>query len=282
MGIVVGNNNPKTIKSEEIGNAYRQGMNNAAEAAKSRLEEDRLFENASKQSVNRLDKPEETGGTIDEHKAEIEAEKAAKEAERKALLEKIMAMPEEERVGALIDAGFNQEAAAENQRIADAKNWSALITVLNKYGVINIADENTHDILEKASDPAGTNEDRIAFVRENGIETLASLFEKVVSGETTVADIENEFEEKAKAEAEAAAKAEEEAKAKAAAENAGAGESAPADEAPANGEGGEGGEGTEAPGTGDADGKGDGEGGDNADSQEKRKPGRPAGSTNKK
>lgn len=269
MGIVVGNNNPKTIKSEEIGNAYRQGMNNAAEAAKNRLEEDRLFENASKQSVNRLDKPEETGGTIAEHKAEIEAEKAAKEAERKALLEKIMAMPEEERVGALIDAGFNQEAAAENQRIADAKNWSALITVLNKYGVINIADENTHDILEKASDPAGTNEDRIAFVRENGIETLASLFEKVVSGETTVADIENEFEEKA----------EEEAKAKAAAENAGAGESAPAYEAPANGEGGEG---TEAPGTGDADGKGEGEGGDNADSQEKRKPGRPAGSTNKK
>ena len=44
MGIVVGNNNPKTIKSEEIGNAYRQGMNNAAEAAKNRLEEDRLFD----------------------------------------------------------------------------------------------------------------------------------------------------------------------------------------------------------------------------------------------
>lgn len=291
MGIQVGEKNPRIIKSEEIGQHYRQAMNSKAEAQAAAEEEQKRMNEAKNQAQNRVEPK-----TIEEEKAALshdnalltsimampkqeqpqalreagyplladqKAKEVAEEVEREQKLSAIMAMPETDRIGALLDAGFTEEAAAENKRIGLARQWSAIIDLLNDLGYISIADENTHAVLEQASD-MDDNDSRIAYCKENGVEIVGTTFEAVLNG-TAFADIEKELKEK---------KAAEDAEAKAAEEAAGDGGDAGTGE----------GDGDKAP---DADAGGE-KAEDAADAapaseaEEKRKPGRPAGSTTKK
>ena len=302
MGIQVGEKNPRHIKSEEIGQHYRQAMNSKADAAAAAAEEQKRLDEAKNQAQNRI-----TPKTIEEEKAALshdndlltrimampkaeqpqalreagyplladqKAKEVAEEAEREQKLSAIMAMPETDRIGALLDAGFTEEAAAENKRMGLARNWSAIITLLNDLGYISIADENTHAVMEQASG-MDDNDSRIAYVKENGLEIVGTTFEAIVNG-AAFADIEKELKEKKAAET-AATKPE---------DGAGAGV---ADTAPAPAEDAEGGdaapepasEGEKADASGDADAAGEGAGEAAPAAEEKKKPGRPAGSTKK-
>lgn len=302
MGIQVGEKNPRHIKSEEIGQHYRQAMNSKADAAAAAAEEQKRLDEAKNQAQNRI-----TPKTIEEEKAALshdndlltrimampkaeqpqalreagyplladqKAKEVAEEAEREQKLSAIMAMPETDRIGALLDAGFTEEAAAENKRMGLARNWSAIITLLNDLSYISIADENTHAVLEQASG-MDDNDSRIAYVKENGLEIVGTTFEAIVNG-AAFADIEKELKEKKAAET-AATKPE---------DGAGAGV---ADTAPAPAEEADGGdaapepesEGEKADASGDADAAGEGAGEAAPAAEEKKKPGRPAGSTKK-
>ena len=226
MGIQVGEKNPRHIKSEEIGQHYRQAMNSKADAAAAAAEEQKRLDEAKNQAQNRI-----TPKTIEEEKAALshdndlltrimampkaeqpqalreagyplladqKAKEVAEEAEREQKLSAIMAMPETDRIGALLDAGFTEEAAAENKRMGLARNWSAIITLLNDLGYISIADENTHAVLEQASG-MDDNDNRIAYCKENGLEIVANAFYAIVNG-AAFADIEKELKEKKAAE----------------------------------------------------------------------------------
>ena len=283
MGIQVGEKNPRHIKSEEIGQHYRQAMNSKADAAAAAAEEQKRLDEAKNQAQNRI-----TPKTIEEEKAALshdndlltrimampkpeqpqalreagyplladqKAKEIADEVEREQKLSAIMAMPETDRIGALLDAGFTEEAAAENKRMGLARNWSAIITLLNDLGYISIADENTHAVLDQAS-AMDDNDNRIAYCKENGLEIVANAFYAIVNG-AAFADLEKELREKKAAE-DAAAKVAEEA-------NGGdGGDAAPSPETEVGG--------------GDAAPEAEG---DKADAEEKKKPGRPAGSTKK-
>ena len=283
MGIQVGEKNPRHIKSEEIGQHYRQAMNSKADAAAAAAEEQKRLDEAKNQAQNRI-----TPKTIEEEKAALshdndlltrimampkpeqpqalreagyplladqKAKEVAEEAEREQKLSAIMAMPETDRIGALLDAGFTEEAAAENKRMGLARNWSAIITLLNDLGYISIADEKTHAVLEQASE-MDDNDNRIAYCKENGLEIVANAFDAIVNG-AAFADLEKELREKKAAEDAAAKKAEE-------AKGGDGGDAAPSPET-------DGGGGDAAP---EAE-------GDKTDAEEKKKPGRPAGSTKK-
>ena len=100
-------------------------------------------------------------------------------------------------IAALLDAGFNEEAAAESKRQAEAKIWSAVITLLNQYKVIDIADEATHAVLEKASTPEMGNDERVLFLNENGLESLSSAYMEAIGGKS-LEDIEAPLKEAAK------------------------------------------------------------------------------------
>lgn len=283
MGIQVGEKNPRHIKSEEIGQHYRQAMNSKADAAAAAAEEQKRMNDAKNQAQNRI-----TPKTIEEEKAALshdndlltrimampkpeqpqalreagyplladqKAQEVAEEVEREQKLSAIMAMPETDRIGALLDAGFTEEAAAENKRMGLARNWSAIITLLNDLGYISIADENTHAVLEQASE-MDDNDNRIAYCKENGLEIVANAFYAIVNG-AAFADLEKELREKKAAE-DAAAKEAEEAKV------GDGGDAAPSPETEVGG--------------GDAAPEAEG---DKTDAEEKKKPGRPAGSTKK-
>lgn len=283
MGIQVGEKNPRHIKSEEIGQHYRQAMNSKADAAAAAAEEQKRMNDAKNQAQNRI-----TPKTIEEEKAALshdnalltrimampkpeqpqalreagyplladqKAQEVAEEIEREQKLSAIMAMPETDRIGALLDAGFTEEAAAENKRMGLARNWSAIITLLNDLGYISIADEKTHAVLEQASE-MDDNDNRIAYCKENGLEIVANAFYAIVNG-AAFADLEKELREKKAAEDAAAKKAEE-------AKGGDGGDAAPSPE-------------TEE-GSGDAAPEAEG---DKTDAEEKKKPGRPAGSTKK-
>lgn len=270
MGIQVGEKNPRHIKSEEIGQHYRQAMNSKADAAAAAAEEQKRMNDAKNQAQNRI-----TPKTIEEEKAALshdnglltrimampkpeqpqalreagyplladqKAQEVAEEIEREQKLSAIMAMPETDRIGALLDAGFTEEAAAENKRMGLVRNWSAIITLLNDLGYINIDDENTHSVLEQASE-MDDNDNRIAYCKENGLEIVANAFYAIVNG-AAFADLEKGLREKKAAEDAAAKKAEE-------AKVGDGGDAAPEAE------------------------------GDKTDAEEKKKPGRPAGSTKK-
>ncbi len=280
MGLVIGQKNPKTIKSEEIGNEYRERMNNKGAAAAAAAEEQKRMQDASNQDklgggspipktleeeekalrhndelltrIMALPKKEQPQALKDagfpllsEMKAKVIADEKAK-AEK---LDAIMAMPLEERVGALLDAGFNEEAAAENARISAMKKWSAIIDLFSKYGAINKADAETYDKLTKASDPEGTAQDRVIYCQENGLEELGNYYNAIIEGKETFESVEEWLAKTYKAPG---------------IDN-GEGDGAPADAAA-----------TQAPTTEaeNADGAG-------ADAETKKKPGRPAGSTKK-
>lgn len=285
MGIQVGEKNPRTIKTEEIGQQYRQTMNSKADAEAAAAAEKKRMDDAKKQAQNRIEPK-----TIEEEKAALshdndlltrimalpkeEQPKALRDAgyplladqkegeikeekERADKLASIMAMPEDDRVGALLDAGFTEEAAAENKRIGLAKQWSAVISLLSQYGRIKVNVENTHAVLEQAS-AMEDDASRIAYCRENGLADVADLFEAVLNGKT-IAEIDEELKA----------------------------QTPPADEGEKNGqcEGVGDADAAPAPESETAEGTGDAapEGGDAAPAEEaeKRKVGRPAGSTKK-
>ena len=283
MGIQVGEKNPRHIKSEEIGQHYRQAMNSKADAAAAAAEEQKRMNDAKNQAQNRI-----TPKTIEEEKAALshdnglltrimampkpeqpqalreagyplladqKAQEVAEEIEREQKLSAIMAMPETDRIGALLDAGFTEEAAAENKRMGLVRNWSAIITLLNDLGYISVADEKTHAVLEQASE-MDDNDNRIAYCKENGLEIVANAFYAIVNG-AAFAELEKELREKKAAEDAAAKKAEE-------AKVGDGGDAAPSPETEKGG--------------GDAAPEAEG---DKTDAEEKKKPGRPAGSTKK-
>lgn len=283
MGLVIGQKNPKHVNSEEIGQEYRERMNNKTAAAEAQAEEQARLNGAGKQNEEKPQIPT----TVEEEEAVLRkndellthimglekseqpqalrdsgfpllAEKKEKEiaevAARAKKLADIMAMPEEERVGALLDAGFNEEAAAENKRLSLAKKWSALIILLGEKKISATQDPAIYPVLEKASNYDLSVEERLAILREGGLDVVADCFEKVVGGE----DVEAVVAAVAPAPA-----------AEAPADNAAAGDSNSA--------------GTEAPEPGtDAAAAAENADAAPAGEPEKKKVGRPAGSTTKK
>lgn len=199
MGIKV---NGKVIPSDMIGQSYRQKMNNVDAA---RADEEARRKTLAETEASRNGHANSGAGAgVDASAAADEAK--AKASARNAKLAEIMAMTDEEaRLEALLDFGFTAEAAAETKRRVLGKAWSALITALNRCGVISTADETTYAVLSKASEIID-NAERIAYVRENGLVELADIFEKVCGGDSVdvyLADLE-----KKAAEIEAAAAAE--------------------------------------------------------------------------
>lgn len=179
MGIKV---NGKVLNTDEIGQKYRQQMNSksAAEAERAAMQK-ALAESAASGKSG--------AGVQDD--AEVAAAKKAAE-ERSAKLAEIMSLPVEERVGALLDAGFNKEAAEWNERLAHAQAWSALITLLNERGIISIADQHTHDMLESASSEELDDNGRIESLRQNELGVVADYYQRILDGES-VEDIADEL-----------------------------------------------------------------------------------------
>ena len=102
MGLIVGEKNPTLVQSEDIGNLARQ--NYGKPVAETAIGE------------------KETGTSEEELKAQQEKEAEEKAiAERNAKLEEINSLPEEERVAALLEAGFEDEAAELSAKLADKK-----------------------------------------------------------------------------------------------------------------------------------------------------------------
>lgn len=102
MGLIIGEKNPKLVKSEDIGNLAR--MNYGKPVAETAIGE------------------KEVGLSEEELKAQQEKEAEEKAfAERNAKLEEINSLPEEERVAALLEAGFENEAAELSAKLAEKK-----------------------------------------------------------------------------------------------------------------------------------------------------------------
>ena len=171
MGIKV---NGKVLNTDEIGQKYRQQMNSksAAEAERAAMQKALAESAASGKS----------GAGVQDDAEAAAAKKAAEE--RSAKLAEIMSLPVEERVGALLDAGFNKEAAEWNERLAHAQSWSALITLLNERGIISIADQHTHDMLESASSEELDDKGRIESLRYNELGVVADYYQRILDGES--------------------------------------------------------------------------------------------------
>ncbi len=210
MAIKIGEKSPKTLKSEEIGQQYRQSMNNKADAAAAAsAEQARLKEAATQTQQEHGITPK----TVEEEKAALshenetltrimslpkeeqpqalreagfplladqKAKEVAEAVEREKRLAEIMAMPEEARIGELLEAGFMDEAAAENKRISNNRKWSAVIKMLQDYGFIDLKDEKT-SILEEAS-VIEDFETRIAFCKEHGFSIVGEIFAEALNG----------------------------------------------------------------------------------------------------
>lgn len=179
MGIKV---NGKVLNTDEIGQKYRQQMNSksAAEAERAAMQKALAESAASGKS----------GAGVQDDAEAAAAKKAAEERSEK--LAEIMSLPVEERVGALLDAGFNKEAAEWNERLAHAQAWSALITLLNERGIISIADQHTHDMLESASSEELDDKGRIESLRQNELGVVADYYQRILDGES-VEDIAAEL-----------------------------------------------------------------------------------------
>lgn len=194
MGIRVGRSNPKPFDGDASINlhvgkqkqTYTEDERKALVDSLMRLPKDKIIPALRSAGLDKeADETEQK--FAQEHLAELRKDKVAE----------IMALPEEERIAALLDAGFNEEADAESKRQAEAKIWSAVITLLNQYKVIDIADEATHAVLEKASTPEMGNDERVLFLNENGLESLSSAYMEAIGGKS-LEDIEAPLKEAAK------------------------------------------------------------------------------------
>lgn len=109
MALIIGEKNPKLVESEDIGNLARAsyGKPEVGTAIKEQNEVSDVEDEAAKQAAAAL-------------KAQQEKEAEEKSAEeRSAKLEEIGKLPEEEQVAALLEAGFEEEAAALSAKIAE-------------------------------------------------------------------------------------------------------------------------------------------------------------------
>lgn len=194
MGIRVGRSNPKPFNGDASINlhvgkqkqTYTEDERKALVDSLMRLPKDKIIPALRSAGLDKeADEVEQK--FAQEHLGELRKEKVAE----------IMALPEEERIAALFDAGFNEEAAAESKRQAEAKIWSAVITLLNQYKVIDITDEATHAVLEKASTPEMGNDERVLFLNENGLEALSAAYMEAIGGKS-LEDIEAPLKEAAK------------------------------------------------------------------------------------
>ncbi|MBR1556506.1 MAG: hypothetical protein IJ647_01900 [Prevotella sp.] len=179
MGIRVGKTNPKPFTADASMNLGRNALKQtytdeerkALVASLMRLPKDKVL-------------PALRSAGLDKEADELE-QKLAQEhlgEMRKEKLAGIMALPEEERLTALLDNGFNEEAAAESKRQAESKLWSAVITLLNKYNVIDINDDATHALLEAASNPELNTAERVLFCNDNGLVALGEAYTSVLDG----------------------------------------------------------------------------------------------------
>lgn len=235
MGIRVGKSNPKPFTADTSFN-INQGKQSQTYTADERK--------ALVDSLMRLPKekviPALRSAGLDDEANALEQKMAQEHLGemRKEKLAEIMALPEEERLTALLDNGFTEEAAAESKRQAEAKLWSAVITLLNKYKVIDIANEETHALLESASNPALNTAERVLFCNDNGLVTLGEAYTSVLDG-MTIDELEEQLAEEAKKAEEAAAAEADKQNGEGEGTGEGTGEQAPA-ETPEN---------TDAPGT---------------------------------
>ena len=210
MGIRVGKSNPKPFTADTSFN-LNQGKQSQTYTADERK--------ALVDSLMRLPKekviPALRSAGLDDEANALEQKMAQEHLGemRKEKLAEIMALPEEERLTALLDNGFTEEAAAESKRQAEAKLWSAVITLLNKYKVIDIANEETHALLESASNPAMNTAERVLFCNDNGLVTLGEAYTSVLDG-MTIDELEEQLAEEAKKAEEAAAESKRQAEAK--------------------------------------------------------------------
>lgn len=102
MALIIGEKNPKLVQSEDIGNLARQYYGKPVAETAIGEKEDSLSE--------------------EELKAQQEKENEEKAlAERNAKLEGINNLPEEERVAALLEAGFEEEAAELSAKLSEKK-----------------------------------------------------------------------------------------------------------------------------------------------------------------
>ena len=102
MALIIGEKNPKLVQSEDIGNLARQYYGKPVAETAIGEKEDSLSE--------------------EELKAQQEKENEEKAlAERNAKLEEINNLPEEERVAALLEAGFEEEAAELSTKLSEKK-----------------------------------------------------------------------------------------------------------------------------------------------------------------
>ena len=102
MALIIGEKNPKLVQSEDIGNLARQYYGKPVAETAIGEKEDSLSE-------EELKAQQEKGNE----------EKAL--AERNAKLEEINNLPEEERVAALLEAGFEEEAAELSTKLSEKK-----------------------------------------------------------------------------------------------------------------------------------------------------------------
>ena len=102
MALIIGEKNPKLVQSEDIGNWARQYYGKPVAETAIGEKEDGLSEEELKAQQEKEDE-----------------EKAL--AERNAKLEGINNLPEEERVSALLEAGFEEEAAELSAKLSEKK-----------------------------------------------------------------------------------------------------------------------------------------------------------------
>ena len=109
MALIIGEKNPKRVESGDIGNLVRAsyGKPEVGTAIDEQNDAKNEEEDAAKQAAEAL-----------KAQPEKEAEEKAAE-ERKAKLEEIGKLPEEEQVAALLEAGFEEEAAALSAKLAE-------------------------------------------------------------------------------------------------------------------------------------------------------------------
>lgn len=109
MALIIGEKNPKRVESGDIGNLVRAsyGKPEVGTAIGEQNDAKNAEEDAAKQAAEALKAQQEK-----------EAEEKAAE-ERSAKLEEIGKLPEEEQVAALLEAGFEEEAAELSAKLSE-------------------------------------------------------------------------------------------------------------------------------------------------------------------